>query len=225
MRKDKQRIFQLRKEGRTYREIQRDTGVSRATLTKWFKGEPWSKHLAEEHAKKNRGASQERMDRMNMVRKLKLQYQYALVEADAKKEYEEYRTQTLFWAGLMIYAGEGDKVSRSLIRISSSEAYLHTIFIRFCLIYLGISINQIRIGLLLYSDHAEDICVKFWSAALGIPPVQFHKTQVIQGKERVRRLQYGVGMSIISSTSLKKKILQWISLAKKEQFQTDAIIV
>lgn len=219
MRRDKQRIFQLRKEGRTYREIQRDTGVSRATLSLWFKDQDWSKHLSLDHARQNLGASKERMERMNLVRKLKLQYQYALVEKEAQEEYELYKKEPLFWAGLMLYAGEGDRKSKELVRISNTDFYIHRIFVNFAQKYLKIPENSFRFGLILYEDNNEAVCKEAWSKELPISGLIFHKTQVIQGREKIKRLQYGVGMSIISSTVAKKKILKWLSLAQIEKFE------
>lgn len=220
MRQDKERIFQLRREGRTYREIQRDTGISRATLSSWFREVDWSRHLSVDHRKKNIGASKDRMERMNMVRKLKLQYQYALVDKDADREYEKYRKEPLFWAGLMTYAGEGDRQNTDLVRITNAEFYLHRIFIEFCKRYLQINEEKLRFGLVLYPDHIEADCKIAWEKELGISGLIFHKTQVIKGKAGSRRLQYGIGMSIICSTSLKRKILRWLLLAHQEQFDT-----
>ena len=219
MRRDKERIFQLRKEGRTYREIQRDTGVSRATLSLWFKDQDWSRHLSLEHSKKNLGASKERMERMNIVRKLKLQYQYALAEKEAQEEYETYKKDPLFWAGLMLYAGEGDRKSKELVRISNTDFYIHRIFVNFAKKYLKIPENGFRFGLILYEDNNEDVCKEVWSKELPISSLIFHKTQVIKGREKLKRLQYGVGMSIISSTVAKRKILKWLSLAQFEKFE------
>ena len=42
MRKDKEYIFSLRKEGKTYRQIQKEVVVSRATLSAWFKDIEWN---------------------------------------------------------------------------------------------------------------------------------------------------------------------------------------
>lgn len=218
MRRDKERIFQLRREGRTYREIQRDTGVSRATLALWFKDQDWSKHLSLEYSKKNLVASKERMERMNIVRKLKLQYQYALVEKEAEDEYQIYKKEPLFWAGLMLYAGEGDRKSKGLVRISNVDFYIHRIFVSFTKKYLKVPESSFRFGLVLYKDNDEILCKEAWSKEIPISRLIFHKTQFIQGKEKIKRLQYGVGMSIISNTVAKKKLLKWLHLAQIENF-------
>lgn len=224
MRQDKALVFKLRQEGKSYRQIQKEVGISRSTLTAWFKNIQWSNHISEGHKKKNLGASKERMERMNMVRKLKLQYHYALVESEAIKEYEIFKKETLFWAGLMIYAGEGDKKTRHQIRISNSEFYLHKIFIQFVVTYLKLPKENFKIGLLLYPDLSEEVCIKRWSTELHLESRNFYKTHIIKGKDSVKRLQYGIGMSIISSTSLKKKLLKWLLLAEKEQFNNAVIV-
>ena len=220
MRKDKEFIFKLRREGRSYRDIQQATGVSRGTLGEWFKGEEWSRHLTHKHSAKSIERSKDRMIKMNMVRKLKLQYQYALVEKEAEKEYGAYKHETLFWAGLMLYAGEGDKRTRNLVRISNCEFYIHRIFILFSQKYLYITKDNLRYSLVIYSDNDLEICQQKWMEELGAETSSFHKTQIIKVREAVKRLQFGIGTTIISSTSLKMKILKWINLAQGEKFES-----
>lgn len=219
MRQDKSLIFQLRREGKSYLDIHKQTGVSRATLATWFKNVEWSKHTTIKNREKNLHDSKDRILRMNMARKRSLDVFYAAVEEEAAIEYRKYRGDPLFWAGLMAYAGEGDKRTKSLVRITNSEFYIHTIFITFMEKYLNVPRNSIKVGLLLYPDHNESLCREMWSNLLGVDRTNFHKTQVLQGKEKVKRLQYGIGMSILSSTALKKKLLVWLSLAQDERFQ------
>lgn len=224
MRKDKEFIFKLRREGKSYRQIQQITGVSRGTLCAWFEREEWSKHFTRKHSEQVVAISKERMIRMNMVRKLKLQYQYALVESEAEKKYEQYRKEPLFWAGLMLYAGEGDKRSGHQIRISNSEFYIHRVFINFAHKYLGFSKESFRYSLIIYPDNDPKGCVSVWTKELEVGEGLFYKPQIIQGKEIKKRLQYGVCISIISSTAQKKKLLKWLFLAQSESFE-DAVIV
>ena len=114
----------------------------------------------------------------------------------------------------MLYAGEGDKTSKHHIRLSNSEFYLHTAFLRFSEQFLNIGRDNIKFWLLLYPDHEIESCIDIWSKKLKINKSNFYKSQVIQGKSKLRKLQYGVGNSIISNTSLKKKMLKWLELCK-----------
>ncbi|MDB5254707.1 MAG: hypothetical protein JWL92_83 [Candidatus Nomurabacteria bacterium] len=222
MRKDKEKIFNMRKSGMTYRAIEKETGVSRATLTKWFKNEEWSLHLKQINTGAQVERSTKRVIQMNAARSLKLESFYSLQESEAAEEYKLFRKDPLFWAGLMVYAGEGDKRSRHIIRVSNSEAYIHRIFCDFLARYLSSPRNLLRCALLLYPDNNELICKEYWSQQLFINTDQFHKTQFLQGKEPIKRLQYGVGITIMTNTGLKKKLLKWLELAQEESF---AVIV
>lgn len=215
MRQDKQFVFELRKQGKSYREIQLELGISRSTLCDWFKNIEWSKHIKHKNNDNNVALSKERLEKLNHGRKIKLDLYYQNAEQEAEIEFELFKNEPLFIAGLMIYAGEGDKRNRNNTRVSNSEFYLHQITIKFAEKYLGIERKMIKFGLLLYPDNDIKECVNIWQKELGISINNFHKVHTIQGKETKRRLQYGVGSSIISSkVVIKKKILVWLELSK-----------
>lgn len=214
MRKDKEIAFHLRKEGKTYKEIQNVLRVSPSTLSFWLSNEEWSKHTKKINTEKHIIRSTEHMRKMNEGRNLMLEKKYKKVEEDAEKEFEVYKSDPLFMAGLMVYAGEGDKTNRFNIRLANSEFYLHLVFIRFSEKFLDVKRDKIKVWLLLYPDHNIKENIEIWSKKLNIPIENFNKSQVILGRETKRKLQYGVGNSIISSTSLKKKMLKWLELCR-----------
>jgi hypothetical protein len=214
MRHDKEKAFELRKENKTYREIQQLLGISRSTLCDWFRNEEWSNHIKKSNVNRSITISTERLKKMNDARRIMFEKKYKIVEEEALREFEIYKNDPLFMAGLMLYAGEGDKTSRNLTRLSNSEFYLHIVFIRFSQQFLKINRNNIKFWLLLYPDHNIENCIGVWSTKIGISTVNFYKSQVIRGKEKTKKLQYGVGNSIISSTSLKKKMMKWLELCK-----------
>lgn len=190
-------------------------GVSRSTLSAWFKDQEWSRHATRTNKIADYARSALHMKALNAGRKIKLENLYTKITEEAARDFETFKNEPLFMAGLMIYAGEGDKASSNLVRISNSEFYLHKIFIKFTLKYLGISRSALRCALILYPEHDVEACLKKWSLELDIPESQFHKTQVIVGREAVKRLQFGVGMSILSSTAVKKRIVKWLELCAK----------
>lgn len=214
MRHDQPKAFELRKNGKTYREIQTFLGVSRSTLCDWFRNEEWSKHIKKSNIEKQKKISTEHLHKMNEARKIMLEKKYKQVEEDAVKEFELYKNNSIFMAGLMLYAGEGDKSSRNLTRLSNSEFYLHLMFIRFSERFLNIRRDKIKFWLLLYPDHNIEECIDIWSKKLQISKSNFNKSQIISGRSKLRKLQYGVGNSIISSTSLKKKMMKWLEICK-----------
>ena len=122
-----------------------------------------------------------------MMRRVKFAFTYGLAEEEAVREFEVYKNDPLFWAGLMIYAGEGDKKSPNVTRISNSESHLHKIWLKFGLKYLGVNESMVRFSVLIYTDTNQDSTEKYWSNETGIPRTQFHKTQTIQGNEGTKK--------------------------------------
>mgnify|MGYP003454868217 FL=1 len=214
MRKDKGIVFQLRKQGKSYREIQKKVDISRSTLSKWFKDEEWSKHLKYSNNTNNIILTKDRLLKLNKARSTKLDALYDRAEKEATEEFEAFKNEPLFMAGLMAYAGEGDKVTRFSIRISNCEFYIHKYFINFSEKYLDFKRENMKCALILYPDNVHEDCLVKWSTELKIPRQNFYKVQIIQGKEKTKRLQFGVGMVIISSTFLKKKLMKWLELCK-----------
>lgn len=219
MRQDKDIAFILRKEGKSYRDIQKELGISRSTLCDWFKNEEWSKHIKHKNNNTNISLSKERLDLLHQARNNMLDYKYKNIQIEAEKEFNVFKKDPLFTAGLMIYAGEGDKRSQNNSRVSNSEFYLHKIFIQFAQKYLKIKRENIKISLIIYPDLDENECINMWSDKLNISKLNFYKTHTILGREKIKRLQYGVGTSIISSKVIvKKKILKWLELSSLQDF-------
>ena len=224
MRHDQPEAFELRKQGKTYREIQKILGISRSTLCDWFKNEAWSTHIKKLNNAKQIILSKERLQKMHEARNIILQKKYEQVEIDAETEFEIYKNNTLFMAGLMLYAGEGDKLDKSSIRLANIDFNIHKTFLKFCEKFLKVEKNSVKFATLLYPDLDVNQCRKKWSEELKIPEVNFYKTQIIQGKLKTRKLHFGVGTTIILSSFLKRKIIFWIEKSHTHFNQYNAVI-
>ncbi len=215
MRKDKDEIINLRKQGKSYREIQKITGASRSTLCDWFKNEEWSLHTKNTNKNKNIILSKERLYKLNEARKERLRLLYEKVEKEAEKEFEIYKNDPLFVAGLMLYDGEGDHLSRGEIRLANVNFDIHKIFIIFVKKFLKLNHMDIKFSVLLYPDLSIEDSVERWSSELKISKKNIYKPQIINGKLKKRKLHFGVGTTIILSSFLKKKLFYWIEKTKK----------
>lgn len=217
MRKDRAKAEQLRRAGKSYKEIHRMLGTPIATLSDWFRNAPWSIEI------KNRLAGEESLANPN-----KLQLMIAATKKKFARLHEEYRLEAinefpklknnpLFLAGLMLYWGEGDKkIDNGSIALSNSEPGMIRTFYIFLVNTLKIPKEKISFHLILYPDLIDLVQKNFWSAATGIPLSQFRKSVFIQGRHPTRRLSYGVGLIRVSSRKIKGKIMKWIELYKNE---------
>lgn len=209
----KEKAIELRKLGKSYGEIEKETSVSRSMLSYWFNKPEWPKNVLIENKKRNAEESRQRIILINQRRVLLLSEKYRLVEEKATIQFEKLKNDPIFIAALMLYLGEGDKsTSNHMVRIGNIDIAVHKIFIKFLLKYCEIPLEKLRFWILAYPDLDIEVCKSWWGTQLNLKPENFYKTQVIQGKHKTKRLRYGVGTIIIGNKALKVKILKWLEL-------------
>ena len=209
----KRRAYELRKLGKSYNFIVKELGVPKSTLSYWFKYISWSRDIKNQNTKEVKKVSTKRIISINEVRKIKSVVKHAEMRREAEKEFEKYKNDPIFIAGLMLYLGEGDKsIKTGHIRICNIDPQVLKIFIRFLIMFCDVSIEKIRFWLLCYPDHDIKKCLNWWSESIKLNKNQFYKTQVIQGRHKEKKLIYGVGNITITSVFLKTKILKWIEM-------------
>lgn len=136
---------------------------------------------------------------------------------EAGLDYERFKYETLFAAGLMLYAGEGNRVSRHSIRLANVDPGIHRVFLRFIEKYLKINVSNVKFSILLYPDLDAGACISYWIKELGVVKGNIHKPQVIKGRDvSGKKLHFGVGTSIISNSFLKKKLMYWVEKFKED---------
>jgi len=212
MKKDKDKAFELRRLGKTYREIEKQLGISRSTLSGWFSKNEEFARVLEENIKKSTEESTVRINRFNENRGKRLKDRYEQARKEAVLEFKQLKDNPLFFVALALYWGEGDKRSKYNIRISNTEPPLVKIFVLFAEQILKIERSKIKIGLLLYPDLDDNICKRYWAEELGLLGSNFYKSIVIKGRDKGNRLSYGVCSLGFSSIYLKQKILVWIKM-------------
>jgi DNA-binding transcriptional MerR regulator len=206
----------FRKRGFTYSEIAKICAVSVGTVSAWLTPLTFSADITKQNKRRAAEDNKKRLSVINKARQTERTKQYAEAERLATVEYQNYRHNPDFMAGLMLYVSEGDNTHKRLIRLSNSRPELHHFFIGFVVRYLGVDKKTIRFWLLLYADLDEVTCMQYWSKKIGISVSQFYKNQYIKGRSKKPTLHFGVGNTIIGSTLLKKKLDQWIKLALKD---------
>lgn len=211
MRLDKQKAVELRTAGKSYGEISAILGVSKATLSKWFSKEPWSKGVRQKLLQQGQLESKTRIKDLNRVRGERLQKSYETAKKDAQKDIERLKFDPLFVAGLTLYWAGGNLTSKGLVRFSTMDmdkAKLHLAFLeRVC----GVPKGKIRGSLLVYPGQDEQSNRRFWAFALGAG-VTFTKSSVVRGRHDARKLRYGICVLTVSSVYLKLKMLEWLKL-------------
>lgn len=204
----------LRKEGRSYKLISDELGISKSTISNWFANKPWSNKV-----KFNLNCSRLRIAKENLLaanfarnrNQLKRREQYLL---EAQVEFKELIKNPLFLVSLGIYWGEGDKINNGRVAVINTDPELLKIVVDFYRQCLGILDSSLRIGLFIYEDIDKDTTITFWSDILRVPKQQFIKIQILKSRSSLtkNKSKYGICSLYFSSTEFSVKIHEWIRL-------------
>jgi len=216
MRKNKNEALQLRSLGKSYSEIKNLLGVPKSTLSDWLRKTQWSKKIERTLSEKAQRKNTIRLRNLNRIRGKHLVKLYREARNEAKEEFEYLKLHPTFISGITIYWGEGNKLSRHLIRIGNIDPSMIQVFVKFLCKVCGIPKKTIRAYVLLYPDLDPEKCKSFWIKKSGLTAKNFNKCVVIQGRHKTKRIPYGVCYVGVNSTYLKEKIRIWLSLLPRE---------
>ncbi len=199
----------------TYSDIKARMGVPKATLSGWFHDQKWSNDIATETIRKTRSAGAMRLVVLNAVRGPRLRKAYEEAAQDAFADYHEIKFHPLFIAGITAYLAQGNKTSRSLISLSSSDPRMLKIFSSFLLDLCAL--KKVTYRLVLREDQVKREALEYWVSKNGLKHEFFSKTTTrIKGKSTKNAKKHGVCTISVNSAYLKSKILKWIELLSRE---------
>ena len=206
----------MRRSGKSYAEIFALLKIPKSTLSDWFANSDWSHDLKQRLSKSAQVEHTIRLRELNKLRGANLKQAYAEAREEARTEFETLKYNPLFIAGVMLYWGEGDKLTNYSTKITNTDPHLIRLYVFFLEKVCQIPKEKIRGHILIYPDLNEETCRLYWASRAHIDLSRFTKCTVIQGKRTIRPLAYGVCMIGISSTYFKVKMLEWLKLLPTE---------
>lgn len=213
---EKVRALELRKSGKSYSEIEKETGISRSTLSYWFRKEGWSEEVKNRLTQDAISNATARIISLNRVRGIGLQFKYAKAADEARVEFKKFLKSPLFVVGVSIYWGEGDKGSSGRIKVSNTDPSMLRLYLRFLEVFCDISKDSLRAWVITHPNLDVKDPEMYWAKELDFKPKNFYKTTVIRGKSRKGRFQNGICALGVSNLYTKRKILTWISLLESQ---------
>ncbi len=210
MRNDKDRAIELRKQNKSYNQIARELGMSKSTLSVWFRNLTWSQQIT---TALNDEADEKQIKLMNQASRLKWEAWRESFRQEAKNDFPKLMQNPLFVAGINLYWGEGDhNIHNGKVKLINTDPHMVEIFSNFLRDIAFVPTEKIICWLILYPDLSEQKCKLFWSKASQVPLSQFRKTQYIKGRHPTRRTVAGMCTLEVYSRGLKEKIFTWIDL-------------
>lgn len=161
-----------------YKAIAERVKVSKSTLSRWLENLPLTDERILELRREAWSRGETSRERFRQTMRAKRDERDRQTYLRQKKKLARISEQSMFIAGLMLYAAEGDKKSKADIAFTNTDPILILFFARWIVRFLGFPKEKLRIQLHLYENmdvKAEEL---FWMRELGMSKGQLWKSQV-----------------------------------------------
>ena len=114
------------------------------------------------------------------------------------------RDRFLFGLGIGIYLGEGNKMSKTSLRVANTDSRILKIVIKFLIKICGLKKHRISYSIVCFNDVDPSIARDYWAKQLEVLPEKFGKITIIphQGKGTYRR-KSRFGVCTVSANNVK----------------------
>lgn len=170
----KQKVLELRKQGKSYSQIRQELKVSKGSLSLWLRDFPLSK----ERVRQLRDFSEIRIEKYSRTMQAKRETRLAEFYKQEKAKHLPLSKKELFIAGLFLYWGEGMKNNKYPLGLYNTNPQI----VKFGLFWyknsLNVPMEKIKVYLHLYSDMNIAEEMRFWSKELKMPLSRFANPQI-----------------------------------------------
>lgn len=204
----------MRKEGRSYREIQAEVGVSKSTLSLWLRDVP----LTEDQQRALDLRCPEAATRRAKAIRASAAQRRARVQAEACAQISALSESELFVAGVVAYWAEGAKNKPwrfgTRVWFMNSDPRMIQLFLRW-LALVGVTYDQIAFRLQIHESADVEDALRFWTETLAVERTSFLNTSLKRHNPRTVRSNVGetyhgcVCVEVRRSSDLNLQIDGW----------------
>ncbi|MDD4990461.1 MAG: hypothetical protein PHW31_04125 [Candidatus Pacebacteria bacterium] len=208
-------IIGLRKEGKTYSEIQKLYPIPKGTLSDWLKNVKIPKKSKGEMDKRSYEkwkVANEIFIKKRMEDALKVRVNF---ENGARKEIKKISPYALKLIGATLYWAEGGKTKRNFLRFVNSDPIMVKLVMKFFREICKISNEKMKARIHIYPGMNYEKILNFWAKLTQLPKGNFYipQTQISkssQGKRPRNTFPYGTIHLSLFNTPTVAKVMGWI---------------
>ncbi|MDP2837972.1 MAG: helix-turn-helix domain-containing protein [Candidatus Moranbacteria bacterium] len=230
MRKEKEAAIKLRKEGKSYSQIQAVLNVPKSTLSYWLR-EVKLTDIAQKKITERTSRGTEALIQRNKNQTVLAKERAEIIREKAKREALDYGRDTLFIAGTALYWAEGYKRGANgskwkCVDFTNSDPEMVQVMMVFFRKFCDVDESQFRVQLIAHPNVDMRAAVAYWSKLTGVAKTQFIKTctalSVRSGQKRGNNLTYGTVHIRVYDVKLFFRIIGWIDGLKERFLKKDA---
>ncbi len=127
----------------------------------------------------------------------------------------------LYGLALGLYWGEGNKKSKTAIRIGNTDPDLQRYFLDFLVHMYRVDTSRLRYGLQVFTDSNPEKAKTYWCKKLNILPSSFQKVVVTPSTKRGtygQKSEYGVLTIYFSNTKIRDTIVDAIEALRRQTY-------
>ncbi|MDD4804616.1 MAG: helix-turn-helix domain containing protein [Candidatus Pacebacteria bacterium] len=219
---EKQRAITLRKTGQSIKEIARNLGVSKSSVSDWVRKIILTKKQQKMLAL--RGHSAVVVEKRRTTRLSNELIKRESFISLAEKDINKISNNELKIIGAMLYWAEGRKRGHRMVSFSNSDPSMIKVIMRFFREVCNVPESKFRGHIHLHSHLNVNSAIKYWSMITKIPPQQFYKTYCvpsISSKGKMDSLPNGTLDIHVCNVELFLKIMGWIRGITKKILKQD----
>lgn len=218
----KEKAFKLRKQGKSYNEINRTLGVPKSTLSSWLKTIPFSVQVRDANIRHSKIVWAKNIIEYNRHRSKEYRKETKYLLKKFAKEIPPISDRNLFLIGLALFWAEGGKREKWNVRFVNSDPTMIRVIMKFFRKICNVPNKKFTLRIHLYPNIKEETAKKFWLKATKLHMSQFRKSQTqvsssSKSKRPINRLPHGTLHINIGDAYLNKKIKGWL-LGLSKQF-------
>lgn len=205
----RRKVIELRKQGKSYSDILKIVKVSKSSISLWLRDVPLTEKQKSKLNDRRKRAVETYRETMKNKRNKRL-FNYYI---EQKNKLVPLTEREIYIAGLFLYLGEGNKVSRNSIVITNTDPSVIKFSLYFLLKSLKISKEKIRVQLHLYSDMSIEEEIDYWVNELRVKKANFAKPYIKKSlRTDIDQKGWGHGTCslVVHNTHLKENILMAI---------------
>jgi hypothetical protein len=203
---EQERARELRAQGWSVQEIERELEVARSSVSLWVRDVHLDTDARARLAQRSHvGPSEARERRSDACRELRRLHQ------QVGRNFARERGPN-YGAGCMLYWAEGAK-RRNTVKITNSDPEVLRFFASFLRAHFNVPSERMSVYCNLFADHVKDqeAIEGFWLEVLGLDRSSLRKTVVntyskYSQKKRMNKLPYGTTALVVHSTEIVQTI-------------------
>lgn len=205
----------LRKKGVSMRDIAKQLGVAKSTVSYWVRDVV----LSTDDLRKLRAKSHSRtaIEKRRTSRMQRHEKERQKIFDTAFSEAPLHLKNPLWCVAVSLYWGEGGKTQRTL-RIANSDPAVIALMSKFFRDYCNVPLSAMRGHIHAFPDTDVQKAIRHWSEVSGIPAKQFFKTYIknsVATKNKKHTLPYGTCQIYVHDSRLFITMMGWMSYLKQ----------